>query len=205
MNRYVLRVDDVGRLPTDDNPELGTDMELDYFFRWIGECGLIDLPAVYGAVPKWLSGAGLRRFKTLPLNCRAIHGWNHVKDATVSPDQMRESLRRLRARIYIPPFNAYMDETVSDWSVVGGTHFLGGFHGEHHNYGLEPCDVHHVVHLPAHPLLYGRAHEILDNLSLVEESDYLKVITLHVPWEPNTDTVRKLIEVIAPQLTDLGV
>lgn len=202
MIKFILRVDDVGRTPWDD-PEEGTDHDLSYFDRWRKESGLAGLPAVYGIVVSWINPNGLQWMKN---NIRypekvAVHGYDHKRGAIITPSMMAMSMDTLTTDSapysYIPPFNAYSNDTLHDWQSVGGKYFFGGFHGEHHEFAdipLYPPSAPNVIHIPATRVLYGHAPEIIHNLSgTFSQRSYPRVVTLHVPWDRDISLVKSLV------------
>lgn len=197
----LLRVDDVCRKPG-DSPTNGTDRDLEYFRKWERESGLIGVPAIYGVVPDWLSGAGYwylqRNFAGDQL---AVHGFDHAEGAIVTQSKMSVARKLLQSPSYIPPFNIYTVETLIDWRIAGGGYFLGGFDGEHHQWGHQPKMVEGLIHLPACKFLYGHATEILPNLPTL--ADFPLVLTLHVPWDSPSE-VYKLVSLIRDRIVSLS-
>jgi hypothetical protein len=203
VNKFILRVDDVGRLSTDD-PETGSDKALDNFFCWYEYCGLKDLPALYGVVPTWLNSEGLKRFKSeIPRRYRAVHGWDHVKGAAVLPCEFKAARKMIGGNVYIPPYNQYSKLELQRWKAVGGKYLMGGFNEEHHKYGPTARSIWGVTHVPAIPELYGKSPEIIHALETLPEHDHPLVVTLHVPWEVNWTYTRALIDLIRNSLVSL--
>lgn len=206
MAKLILRIDDVGRRPGDP-PSPGSDGDLEYFRRWRETCGLQGKPAVYGATPKWLTGNGLRWLLeniTTPERL-ALHGWDHSPGAVVHHEQLHAGKMALSTNTYIPPFNAYTEDTLQAWGNVGGRYFLGGFHGEHHHYGPLPVKV-GCFHLPALRECYGHAGELLENLPAVLANLHNNaapvVVTLHVPWD-TPQAARQVVELVEDHLVSL--
>lgn len=205
--KFILRIDDVGRLPTDGNPELGTDSDLSYFAQWRRETGIVDVLAVLGIVPTWLDEEGLKWVRVcLPGKHVAVHGWDHKR--TTKMDRSLLTLAAFQFGLgvpnYIAPFNLYSIQEIIDWGHAGGSYFFGGFPIEHHQFGELPLQIGRVIHYSAVRELYGTADQILSNLPkyLEDESDQVEVhvITLHVPWEKNPKSVMKLVDTVSNHL-----
>src|SRR3990172_4523139 len=113
--KFVIRVDDVGRLST-DSPVQGSDGDLEYFMAWRAAFGSHRFPVTYGVVPSWISLDGLAQLKKfVPGESVAQHGWDH-RPGEVSRDDMRRGFEKLwMPRSYIPPFNDYNAETIHHW------------------------------------------------------------------------------------------
>lgn len=205
--KFVLRIDDVGRKPGDD-PDHGTDNDLDYFFRWRAAAGLAGLPVFYGAVPAWVSEKGIQRLRdVLDGDERtAIHGWDHVKNRVVTLEQMKEARKRFQntgSLAYIPPRNHFDNTTMNTWRQAGGQVFFGGLTtGE----AKPPRIERELIYLPAHGPLYDHVEGILDNLQTVpfHEVEFPLVVTLHVPWdtEEKWPLVARLVRVLSKRLVD---
>lgn len=198
--RYILRIDDVGRLNS-DCPTSGSDIDLTYFFSWRAASGLNNVPAIYGIVPTWPSAIGRRLFNTqISVDQQAIHGWDHAVGTTTSAQLMLAKGFFPQARAFIPPFNEYDGKLIEHWRGVEGRHFFGGFDKEHHQFGEAPCTIGNMTHWNAVRGLYGTSAQILNNLDTVAETEYPQVITLHVPWETDVSRLRELITKIKPFL-----
>lgn len=193
MPQIILRVDDIGRLPSDP-PEQGSDQGLAYFFAWRQALGLVGHPITYAAVPTWVDDAGLERLRHELFGGEeiAVHGWDHARGAVVHAGCMADARRRFcgtKCRSYVPPFNEYDAVTVGDWrEAVRGTMdtpvFFGGFPGEHHTLGDVPQLENRVIHLPACKPLYGRIPQIREALPAYADCPVPLVATLHVTWDP---------------------
>ena len=203
----LLRVDDVGRLPSDP-PEQGSDGDLRHFREWREAAGLVGLPAVYGVVPTWLSDTGrdyLATFDKAAGEHIAVHGITHLAGEEPTVQDMRWARTRLLdADIYIPPFNAYTRDTLRNWHLAGGKYLLGGFFGEHHEYGVTPTyiGINGVLHFSADPLLYGRSWELLKRLDALPSAGCW-VLTLHVPWETQPAYMQTIVDKIKPHLVTI--
>jgi hypothetical protein len=202
VKQFILRVDDVGRV-NGDLPECGSDHSLTHFFEWVHKTGLEGLPAVYGLVPEWVNAHGLYCFLSLPHYCRAVHGWDHVRGKAVTLREMGIARTKLQADIYIPPFNAYQISDVINWAECGGRTFLGGFYCQHHHLGDQPININGVKHYSANDLLYDRSAELIKQIEKNRTYDCVQVITLHVPWEVDTDATKKLVSLIKDHLIAL--
>lgn len=204
----ILRVDDVCRRPG-DLPELGTDKDASYFFKWREAAGLAGLPVVYGVVPTWPNETGLDRLRNdlTGHELLAVHGWSHAIRAEVTRAQMSKAKILLNTTVYIPPFNAYSEKTISDWAVEGGKYFFGGTYPNEHQHGVDPKLVRGVIHLPAFKPLYAHAGPLYENAQEMLEGSlpqYPIVATLHVPWDPNFTLVKKFIDLVKPYLVPLA-
>lgn len=201
MTKYILRLDDVGRLNADP-PERGSDRKLKHFRQWFEDCGMAGLPVACGVVPAWIDSTGLSVVRELSTRGAiiAMHGWDHAKDVVVTTEQMKTGCKLLSTNVYIPPFNEYGARTMSGWRTACGGHsiFLGGFNLEHHFCGEAPYVWEQLTHYSAVPRLYGMAHDIINNLPM--QSDHPLVITLHVPWEPDPVSVKRLVDKIKNDL-----
>lgn len=195
--KYILRIDDVGRLPSDP-PEAGTDSGLDWFRKWFDDSSLRGVPAVCGVTPAWLDQRALRWLPRMARDHKtifALHGWNHERDIVVTKLLMQLGVKALgKTNAYIPPFNEYGAKTIWDWSeIVENPVFFGGFNEEHHFFGIEPFVYSNWVHYPAYHDLYGTSLEIIKRLPQ-NEFNYPLTITLHVPWEIEVKHTASLIE-----------
>lgn len=218
MAQFILRVDDCGWVP----PDKRSDVRLDYFRSWRDAFGIAGLPVYYGFIPKtlgvgeiaWLYGELTEEEQV------AVHGWDHER-GPVSRDKMFLGCDILRAAgvvdsfepPYIPPFNAYDEQTLRDWSEAAVSHygsqtrpiFFGGFPDDPQslNHGGEhPCLVEgQMLHLPAFRPLYGRCDEVLARLDEFLHVEHPLVVTLHVTWDVNHfDSLRPLRDKLAPHL-----
>lgn len=208
--KLILRIDDVGRLPT-DFPEQGSDRDLSWFKNWYLSAGLNQLPCVCGVTADWLNREGLESISWLRDKGAVIaaHGTNHGVGVIVSKEDMarvRDALGNPRA--YIPPFNSYDATTLQSWREAGGDMFFGGFYLEHHHLGDRPVLVENVLHYPACHALYDRATNLKPMLEKIQLNPrYPVVVTLHAPWEPTPSYVRNLVEkissdIVSPSITD---
>ena len=201
----ILRIDDVGRRPA-DTPEIGTDNNLTYFAHFRKLAGLTGVPVYYGVVPAWINTEGIEWIREYLEGDEkiAIHGHDHRYNAKISIKQMQQSMGIFNATTYIPPFNYYTDNDLTNWYQAGGKYWLGGRDQEHHQHGEDPVIVNDVVHFSACWPLYGRANELLKTFKTVKLSPFApKVMTLHVPWENDPRDVKLLIEAVAPYLTTI--
>lgn len=189
--QIILRVDDVGRKPGDE-PDKGTDGDLDYFFAWRTACGLARFPVVYGATPTWLTRKGLNQLRKLsPIERVALHGWNHER-GRVTPEHMRVGSMLLNTDIYIPPFNEYDGETMKDWYEAGGRYFLGGYEQSvlsPYNW-IDEASGNRMYHISAYKSLYAHAEKMPTNFHEILPTTYPVVMTLHVPWDKFEDAAK---------------
>ena len=199
----ILRIDDVGRL-SHDPPEKGSDPDLIYFEQWRSEAGLVNLPVVYAATPLWIHERGLHLLSNLQgEELSAVHGYTHDRGVQPTLTEMKRAGFLFRSLCYVPPFNDYTLETVNNWGLAGGKYFLGGWPGDHHDLGDKPVLTNGVIHLPACPLLYGTACDLLRSGRAVCQrttGNQPLVLTLHLPWDQNPTPVKELVDAIKPLL-----
>lgn len=182
---FLLRVDDCGWEPTAKR----SDSKLEWFLKYRDAGKFEGLPIVWAFIPTTLGASELALLRaTLKGNEQtAVHGWDHADGAIVERRQMETAFNQLpRCKSYVPPFNRYDNQTISDWATLSNEdrYFFGGFNGEHHHFGGMPVKrCKNVVHLPAIKQLYGRAHEVLDNLPRYKNIHCPIVVTLHVTWD----------------------
>ena len=206
---FILRVDDIGRTPLDD-PQAGTDFDLEYFREWRDMIGARDLNVLYGAVPEWVSAKALEEIKPLlgPGEKFAIHGRDHKHGAVLSEEDYVFGYRRLSHAgndvwATIPPFNSYDDEDIcrfanASWKeCLQSGYFFGGFHGEHHHHGHWPKLLGdqrkaqaEAIHVPAFRSLYGRANDVRAKMAEMEDIQVPLVATLHIGWDTSPNALR---------------
>lgn len=219
MGKLILRVDDCGW-----TPDKADDRGLAYFREWRDAFGIAGCPVYYGFIPTTL---GVRELAWLVDNLTAeevvsVHGWDHER-GPVSAERMHLALDLFRGAslspayypTYIPPFNAYDHQTLSDWRNAGfftGRHggtraqavFFGGFHDDAQSldFGPEPAIVcTDLLHIPAFKPLYERAGPILERLPQYLDCPYPLVVTLHATWDAkNLAALRPLRDALAPHL-----
>lgn len=185
--KILLRVDDVGRRPG-DSPEHGTDKDLSHFEEWFDTLGLGKLPACYAVVPEWVSREAITRLSSkVGVDNWGVHGWDHKRKTQPSIQQMRQAREKLcGATQYVPPFNDYTGEQISDWDLVGGKLFFGAIHEQVDMFKVGGCAVVH-----AHNPYYARSQDILTAWR-TQKRPSLSVMTLHVPWEDDKKSLRRL-------------
>jgi hypothetical protein len=191
--RLHLRCDDVGQDVTQSQPDRG----LRSFLRWWDAGGWAGLPAVLAVVPAALDEVAWRALHGLaavPGVELALHGWDHAP-GPLTPEHVRRGARAFAdhgfpvPRCQIPPDNRYSPVTLAATRLLHDRPvLLGGFQGEHHDYGERPAVVDGVLHLSADRELYAHAYRVADGL---DEMGWLasdpwphpRVLTLHHRWD----------------------
>jgi hypothetical protein len=221
--RLVLRVDDVAQDVTQAEPDRG----LRTFLRWWDAGGWAGLPAVLGVVPAALDADAWRALHGLaavPGVELALHGWDHAP-GPLTPEHVRRGARAFAdhgfpvPRCQIPPDNKYSPVTLAAVRLLHDRPvLLGGFQGEHHDYGLAPRVVDGVLHLAASRTLYAHAYRLADAISgmpeprvhlwnSMDEPECPRVLTLHHRWDvagPDfPGGLRRLRDLVADSLVGL--
>jgi hypothetical protein len=217
--RLVCRVDDVGQDVDQSQPDRG----LRSFLRWWDAGGWAGLPVVLAVVPAaldeaaWLALHGLAAVPGVEL---ALHGWDHAP-GVLTPDHVRWGARAmaergLPVRAVVPPDNRYNALTLAAVRLLADRPvLLGGFRGEHHDYGERPKVVDGVLHLSAFRDLYAHAYLLaarvaeereLEDAGMVAagEPGWPEVLTLHHRWDAEfLPGVRRLRDLVADSLVGL--
>ena len=199
--KLIVRVDDCGQALIQDRPDEG----LEIFSRWWDAGSWAMTPIYVGVVPVVVFPPAI--VKMFGAELIALHGWDHA-DQPLSPDHIHLAHRALpSARVVIPPYNKYNEDTFRAMRDYGLTTLLGGFPSEHHQFGATPVMHAGILHLSARRGLYGRCYELVDAVKRViatEDCPYPIQVVLHHRWDmSNPDFlpgVRKLRELIEPHV-----
>lgn len=187
MNRFIVRVDDVGQAVDQSQPDIG----LAYFIEWLNAGSWWPNVRLHlGVVPGVMSSEDIASLKNIARKHSwelCIHGWNHSQCA-LSSDHIESARDRLgETHCVIPPYNMYDEDTLSACArLLEDPVLLGGFDGEDHEYGIKPALVRGVAHFSADKRLYDRCYRLAPLIETLPAADYPLMVTLHHRWDAMT-------------------
>jgi hypothetical protein len=194
MQKYVVRVDDVGQGEDQSTVDTGLANFLRWYEPWRGT------PMYLGCVPACFGKCELAALADVDPTLIAIHGWDHAKRDMTAQDLAKGRLVFPASSVVVPPYNLYGDDLLD--AMGQGWTLLGGFHGQDHEYGREPVRVGGgCIHASAVTALYARSWDVVSNIkrNLVPVVDYLLQLVLHWRWEAGKSS-EVLAELVKPYM-----
>lgn len=182
MNKFIIRVDDVGQLPDQSQPDVG----LRFFKSWHRACAWGDTPMYLGVVP------GVLEAEDIALAYEhvqqyggevCIHGYDHARGVLSSKDVLRAANLLPGARCVIPPYNMYDEMTLEATAHLGNKPVLFGGLPRDHKYGSQPTLVRGALHVAAEPSLYVHSYALMSALAALPNYDHPIVMTFHHRWD----------------------